>query len=137
MGCQLFQEYAMGDGVKGFTEAQIDHIHSLPLIHLAGHLIIKGDQLPIIWDLPSDPELLVNDGERLGELFRQLPHHPRMDPIWSHRLVRIQTPELRHLVTFEMTWGSQDMLTSLADITQDLRATKALLMQDLKGSMMS
>ncbi|KAJ7427084.1 hypothetical protein WISP_09719 [Willisornis vidua] len=35
MGYQLFQEYIMGDSVKGLAEVQIDHIHSLPLIHQA------------------------------------------------------------------------------------------------------
>lgn len=45
VGCQLCQEYAVGDDVKGFAEVQADNIHSLPLIHQAGHLIIRGDQV--------------------------------------------------------------------------------------------
>ncbi|KAJ7405122.1 hypothetical protein WISP_141802 [Willisornis vidua] len=45
VGCQLFQEHVMGDSAKGFAEVQIDHIHSLPLIHQAGHPVIKGEQI--------------------------------------------------------------------------------------------
>ncbi|KAJ7407755.1 hypothetical protein WISP_125133 [Willisornis vidua] len=41
MGYQLFQLYAVGDSVKGFAEIQIDHIHSLSLVHQVGHLMIK------------------------------------------------------------------------------------------------
>ncbi|KAJ7427695.1 hypothetical protein WISP_04707 [Willisornis vidua] len=155
-GYQLFQQYAVGDSVKGLAEVQIDHIHNLTLIHQAGHLIIKGyqvgqtgpalpksmlagsepfpilkmlcdrtqddllhnparhrgqadrpvvtwinltalfvdwgdiRQLPIIWDLLKESGLLVDDEECLCNLFCQLPHHPRVDPIWSHRPVRIQ-----------------------------------------------
>ncbi|KAJ7407078.1 hypothetical protein BTVI_63908 [Pitangus sulphuratus] len=49
--------------------------------------------LCVIWDVPGEPGLVINDGEWLGELFRKLPHHPRVDPIWSHRLVRIQVAQ--------------------------------------------
>ncbi|RMC18375.1 hypothetical protein DUI87_04261 [Hirundo rustica rustica] len=45
MGCQLFQECAVGDSVKSLAEVQIDNTHSLPCIHQAGHLVIKGDQV--------------------------------------------------------------------------------------------
>ena len=42
-GLQLLQENAMADGVKGFTKVWKDYVHSLSLIHTAGHLIIEGD----------------------------------------------------------------------------------------------
>ncbi|RMC09604.1 hypothetical protein DUI87_13390 [Hirundo rustica rustica] len=44
MGCQLIQEYAVGDSVKGLAEIQIDNMHCPSCIHQAGHLVIKGDQ---------------------------------------------------------------------------------------------
>ncbi|RMB98990.1 hypothetical protein DUI87_24535 [Hirundo rustica rustica] len=43
-GCQLIQECAGGDSVKGLAEVQIDNIHGPSCIHQAGHLVIKGDQ---------------------------------------------------------------------------------------------
>ncbi|RMC01052.1 hypothetical protein DUI87_22316 [Hirundo rustica rustica] len=114
--CQLILERAVGHSVKGLAEVQIDNIHSLPCIHQAGHLVIKGDQvlrsdwsvvtmillctlfvngchigqLPVVWNLTSEPGLLVDDGEWLNKLICQLPHHPGMDPIWSHRFMDIQ-----------------------------------------------
>ncbi|KAJ7413323.1 hypothetical protein WISP_91383 [Willisornis vidua] len=45
MGYQLLQEHVIEDSVKGFAEVQIDYIHSLPLIHQEGYLIIKRDQV--------------------------------------------------------------------------------------------
>ncbi|KAJ7405732.1 hypothetical protein WISP_138315 [Willisornis vidua] len=45
MGYQLFQQYAVGDSVKGCAKVRTDHIHCLSLMHQAGHLIIKGDQV--------------------------------------------------------------------------------------------
>ncbi|TRZ22685.1 hypothetical protein HGM15179_004393 [Zosterops borbonicus] len=45
LGCQLCQECAVGDSVKGLAEVQIDNIHSPSCIHQAGHLVIKGDQV--------------------------------------------------------------------------------------------
>ncbi|RMC19616.1 hypothetical protein DUI87_03176 [Hirundo rustica rustica] len=42
-GCQLIQEYAVGDSVKGLAEIQIDNIHSPSCIHQVSHLVIKGD----------------------------------------------------------------------------------------------
>ncbi|KAK4828210.1 hypothetical protein QYF61_024644, partial [Mycteria americana] len=48
MSSQFLQENAVGNHVKGFTEVQVDNIHSLSLIHWAGHLIIEGDQNPKI-----------------------------------------------------------------------------------------
>lgn len=45
MGWQLFQENAVGDGAKGFVEVQVDTSRASPLIHWAGHLVIKGDQV--------------------------------------------------------------------------------------------
>ncbi|RMC20709.1 hypothetical protein DUI87_01561 [Hirundo rustica rustica] len=45
MGCQLIQEYAVGDSVKSLAEVQIDNIHSPSCIHQVGHLVIKGDQV--------------------------------------------------------------------------------------------
>ncbi|RMC03242.1 hypothetical protein DUI87_20436 [Hirundo rustica rustica] len=45
MGCQLMQEHAVGDSVKGLAEVQIDNIHSPSCIHQAGQLVIKGDQV--------------------------------------------------------------------------------------------
>ncbi|KAK4807797.1 hypothetical protein QYF61_023630 [Mycteria americana] len=45
MSSQFLQENAVGNRVKGFTEVQIDNIHSLSLIHQAGHLVVEGDQV--------------------------------------------------------------------------------------------
>lgn len=36
-------------------------------------------QLSVVWDIPSEPGLITDDGEWLGELFCQLPRHARMD----------------------------------------------------------
>ncbi|RMC19694.1 hypothetical protein DUI87_03258 [Hirundo rustica rustica] len=62
MGCQLIQEYAVGDSIKGLAEIQIDNIHSPSCIHQAGHLVIKGDlnqeQLK-----DDDSDLILNDGD--------------------------------------------------------------------------
>ncbi|RMC06536.1 hypothetical protein DUI87_15973 [Hirundo rustica rustica] len=44
VGCQLIQECAVGDSVKGLAEIQIDNIHSPSCTHQMGHLVIKGDQ---------------------------------------------------------------------------------------------
>lgn len=33
MGCQIPQENAVGNSVKGFTEVQVENIHNLFLIH--------------------------------------------------------------------------------------------------------
>jgi len=35
----------VGDGIKGFTQVQVDYIHSLSLIHQVGHLGIEGDEV--------------------------------------------------------------------------------------------
>ena len=35
----------MGNSVQGLTKVQVDNIHSLSLIHQAGHLVIEGDQV--------------------------------------------------------------------------------------------
>ncbi|RMB97483.1 hypothetical protein DUI87_25964 [Hirundo rustica rustica] len=80
-GCQLIQECAVGDSVKGLAEIQIDNIHSPSCIHQVGHLVIKGDQLPVIWNPTSEPGLMVDDGERLRKLICQLSHHSGMDPV--------------------------------------------------------
>ncbi|RMC15226.1 hypothetical protein DUI87_07410 [Hirundo rustica rustica] len=45
MGCQLIQECAVGDSVKGLAEVQTDNIRRPSCMHQAGHLVIKGDQL--------------------------------------------------------------------------------------------
>ncbi|KAJ7404977.1 hypothetical protein WISP_142313 [Willisornis vidua] len=57
MDCQLFQQYTVGDSVKGLAEVQTDHIHSLPLIHHVGYLIIKGDQVDQTGPGPPKPML--------------------------------------------------------------------------------
>ncbi|PKU36237.1 rna-directed dna polymerase from mobile element jockey-like [Limosa lapponica baueri] len=49
MGSQFLQEDTVGDCIKGFTKVQVNNIHSLSLIHQAGHFIIEGDQ---VWILP-------------------------------------------------------------------------------------
>ncbi|TRZ26940.1 hypothetical protein HGM15179_000181 [Zosterops borbonicus] len=59
MGCQLFQECAMENSVKGFVEIQLDNIHSPPLIHQVGHFIIKGD---LVGQAGPDPPKLILAG---------------------------------------------------------------------------
>ncbi|RMC21667.1 hypothetical protein DUI87_02535 [Hirundo rustica rustica] len=61
MGCQLIQEYAVGDSVKGLAEIQIDNIHSLSHIHHVGHLVIKGDQVGQTQTNPLKPVLAGSD----------------------------------------------------------------------------
>ncbi|RMC20150.1 hypothetical protein DUI87_00996 [Hirundo rustica rustica] len=56
VGCQLIQEYAVGDSVKGLAEIQIDNIHSPSCIHQAGHLVIKGDQVDQTWPTSPGPD---------------------------------------------------------------------------------
>ncbi|KAJ7410340.1 hypothetical protein WISP_78183 [Willisornis vidua] len=67
MGCQLFQEYTMRDGVKDVAEVQIDHIHSLPLIYQADQLVIKRDQ--VLCDGTQD-DLLHNLARHRGQTDR-------------------------------------------------------------------
>ncbi|KAJ7427707.1 hypothetical protein WISP_04686 [Willisornis vidua] len=76
--------------------------------HAAALFVDWGDirQPPIIWDLPRDPGLLEDDGEWLGKLFCQLPHHPGLDPIWSHRLVRIQLAQSVKRPSVEIAAGT-------------------------------
>ncbi|RMC04442.1 hypothetical protein DUI87_18884 [Hirundo rustica rustica] len=50
----------------------------LPTLFVNGH---HTGQLPVIWNLSSEPGLLVKDGEWLRKLICQLHHHPGMDPI--------------------------------------------------------
>ncbi|RMB92284.1 hypothetical protein DUI87_31396 [Hirundo rustica rustica] len=61
MSCQLFQEYAVGDSVKGLAEVQIDNIHSLSCIHQAGHLVMNGDQVGQTRPTPPKPMLAGSD----------------------------------------------------------------------------
>ncbi|RMC12018.1 hypothetical protein DUI87_11151 [Hirundo rustica rustica] len=61
MGCQLIQEYAVGDSAKGLAEVQVDNIHSPSCIHQAGHLVIKGDQVGQTQLTPPRPVLAVSD----------------------------------------------------------------------------
>ncbi|RMC09674.1 hypothetical protein DUI87_13460 [Hirundo rustica rustica] len=61
VGCQLFQEYAVGDSVQGLAEVQIDNIHSLSYIHQEGHLVIKGDQVGQTRPTPTKPMLAGSD----------------------------------------------------------------------------
>ncbi|TRZ07567.1 hypothetical protein HGM15179_019542 [Zosterops borbonicus] len=44
LSCQLFQECAVGDIVKGLAEVQTDNIHSLSCIYHTGYLVMKGDR---------------------------------------------------------------------------------------------
>lgn len=53
MSCQLSQENAIGDSIKGFTEDQVDNIH----IHWEGHLVIKGNQVGQAGPAPPKPLL--------------------------------------------------------------------------------
>jgi len=45
MSSKFLQEDGVGNSVKGLTKVQVDDIHSLSLIHQAGHLVIEGDQV--------------------------------------------------------------------------------------------
>ncbi|RMC11777.1 hypothetical protein DUI87_11902 [Hirundo rustica rustica] len=60
-GCQLIQECAVGDSVKGLAEVQIDSIHSLSSIHQLGHLVIKADQAGQTQSTPPKPVLTGSD----------------------------------------------------------------------------
>lgn len=60
----------------------------------------------VIWDLPSEPALLINDGQQLGKLFLQLPHHPGMDPIQARGLVSIQVAQQGSDCLLLDSWGS-------------------------------
>ncbi|RMC22431.1 hypothetical protein DUI87_00745 [Hirundo rustica rustica] len=71
LGCQLIQENAVGDNVKGFAELQMG-------ITLAN---------AIIPDVPGYPGLMINNAEQLNEFFHQFPPCPWVNPIWSHRRV--------------------------------------------------
>ncbi|XP_064559280.1 uncharacterized protein LOC135442937 [Zonotrichia leucophrys gambelii] len=61
MGCQIFQEDAVGDSVKGIAEVQIDNIHSLSCIHQVGDLVIEGDQVGQTGPTSPKPMLAVTD----------------------------------------------------------------------------
>ena len=74
----------MGVNIKGFTKVQVNNSHSLSLIHLAGHLVIEGDQVcqaGPIFHKPTlaEPDLLVvlhvpHDSPK-DELLHNLPQH--------------------------------------------------------------
>ena len=44
-GQPVSPEDAVGNSVKSLTEVQVQNIHSLSLIHYAGHLVTEGDQV--------------------------------------------------------------------------------------------
>ncbi|PKU45443.1 wd repeat-containing protein hypothetical protein [Limosa lapponica baueri] len=48
MGSQFLQEDTVGDCIKDLTKVQVNNVHSLSLIHQAGHFVIEGD--PILVD---------------------------------------------------------------------------------------
>ncbi|KAJ7425391.1 glycerol kinase [Pitangus sulphuratus] len=81
-------------GTPLVTRGQLDAQVLLAALFVDQHDI---QQLPIIWDLPREPGLLVNDGEWFGKLFCQLSHHPRIDPILSHGLVWIHMAQQEFL----------------------------------------
>ncbi|TRZ24876.1 hypothetical protein HGM15179_002225 [Zosterops borbonicus] len=68
MGCQLFQECAVGDSVKGLAEVQTD-IHSPSCIHQVGHLVIKGDQVGQTPPTPPKAMLAGSDPLAILSLF--------------------------------------------------------------------
>lgn len=87
MSCQLFQEFTVGNGVKGLVEVQID-IHILSRIHQAGYLVIKGDQvgqrLVPFGTFQQTGCVLWHTGIIIApELFRAV----RVIPLFCHRLV--------------------------------------------------
>uniref|UniRef100_A0A8U8BFE4 Uncharacterized protein n=1 Tax=Geospiza parvula TaxID=87175 RepID=A0A8U8BFE4_GEOPR len=59
VGCQLFQECAVGDSVKGLAGVQVHNINSPSCIHQAGHLVIKEDQVSETLPTPPKPMLRV------------------------------------------------------------------------------
>lgn len=45
MSCQCHQEKAVGDSIKGSAVVQVHNIPRLSVIHQAGHLVMKWDQV--------------------------------------------------------------------------------------------
>ncbi|KAK4814103.1 hypothetical protein QYF61_008198 [Mycteria americana] len=109
MSRQLLQENAVGDSVKGFTKVpkgllkaghlviegyQVDQAG--PAFHepmLAGsdplvglHMHVERTQDEPLHNFPRYRGLLINDGEWLGKLLRQLLQYSGVDPIQLHRL---------------------------------------------------
>ncbi|RMC03947.1 hypothetical protein DUI87_19284 [Hirundo rustica rustica] len=79
VGCQLFQECAVGDSVKGLAEVQIHNIHSPSCIHQVGHLVIKGEQAGQTRPTPPKPMLAGSD---TLAILQDPPSHPSSE--WCH-----------------------------------------------------
>ena len=84
MSSQFLQQNAMEDSIKGYTKVQVDNIHSLSLIHYAGHVVVGGDQVcqagPAFHNpMLAGPDPLVvlhmpHDGTQ-DDLLHNLPQH--------------------------------------------------------------
>ncbi|KAJ7399962.1 hypothetical protein BTVI_109728 [Pitangus sulphuratus] len=89
MSSQLVQENAVRDSIEGFTEVQVDSIHSLSFIYEVGHLVIKRNQVgqagpAFPKPLLAGPDTLVVlnmpcDGTE-DDLFYNLPQHSTDSP---------------------------------------------------------
>ncbi|RMC09800.1 hypothetical protein DUI87_13587 [Hirundo rustica rustica] len=73
MGCQLFQEYAVRDTVKGLAEIQVDNIYSLPCIHQEGHLVIKETSL-ITTNLEYEQWVIIRGPNQPKEFLGNIPY---------------------------------------------------------------
>ncbi|KAJ7426315.1 hypothetical protein WISP_17085 [Willisornis vidua] len=84
--CDCTQDDLLHNLARHRGQADRPVVASVLLVALLVDLCDIG-QLPVIWDLPRELGLLIDDEEQLGKPFFQLPHHPTIDPVWSHRLM--------------------------------------------------
>lgn len=79
---QFLQENVLRDDLKGFTEEQVDYIHSPSLIHYSCHLVVEGDQIDQAGSAFPNPTLAGPDplvdqhvpcDDTQDDLFHELP----------------------------------------------------------------
>lgn len=90
--CQIFQENAMRESIKGSAEDQANNTHSLFLNHQADHLVIKGDQVGEA--VPVPPKSMLPGPDSLVVLYvlcndtkDDLLHDPPWHSVWANRPV--------------------------------------------------
>ncbi|KAK4824309.1 hypothetical protein QYF61_013054 [Mycteria americana] len=101
-----------------------------PLVGL--HMAVERTQDEPLHNLPQYQGLLVNDGEWLGKLLRQLPQYSQVDPIRPHRLVSVQVAQ-QVINCFLLDYGGYkrdtDLLESPAKDHKDDEGTGASLLR--------
>ncbi|RMC06522.1 hypothetical protein DUI87_15959 [Hirundo rustica rustica] len=117
VGCQLIQECAVGDSVKGLAEIQIDNIHSPSCTHQMGHLVIKGDQVG--QTPPTSPKPVLAGPENLAILGEHGSGHGWLEStvnegVWSWEFYHLlEYPGIRSFFTVLLDFGFSKMSHTL------------------------